>query len=80
MIEVVLSSSDDAVRFSRPTTSIYVLDDDGVRMGLMSRDYAGVEGEQIEICVELVGMISQDIGLNIRTEQISAQGMYMLTY
>ena len=76
---MVLSSSDDAVRFSRPTTSIYVLDDDGVRMGLMSRDYAGVEGEQIEICVELVGMISQDIGLNIRTEQISAQGMYMLT-
>ena len=74
VIEVALSSSDTAVRFTRPTTNIYILDDDGVRMGLMSREYVGSEGEEIEICVELVGMLSQDIGLSIRTEPVSAQG------
>ena len=74
VIEVTLSSPGDGVRFTRPTTNVYVLDDDGVRMGLETRDYAGYEGEEIEICVQLVGMISQDINLNLRTEADSAQG------
>ena len=75
-IEVALSSPSDDVRFTTPTTNVYILDDDGVRMGLMARDYADYEGEEIEICVELVGMFSQDIDLTIQTEQVpgSAQG------
>ena len=74
-IEVALTSSDEEVHFTQATTNIYVLDDDGARMGLMMRDYAGFEGEEIEICVELVGLISQDIGLSVHTEPETAQGI-----
>lgn len=79
VIEVTLSSADEEVRFTQPTTSVYVLDDDGVRMGLERRDYAGYEGEEIEICVQLVGMISQNIGLDLLTVPGSAQGICYCT-
>lgn len=72
--EVALSSPSEDVHFTRDTANVYVLDDDGVRMGLMTRDYADYEGEEIEICVELVGMISQDINFNVHTEAGTAQG------
>ena len=75
VIEVTLSSPDEAVHFTESTANVYVLDDDGVRMGLKRRDYTGYEGEEIEICVQLVGMISQNIGLNLLTVPGSAQGM-----
>ena len=75
--EVALVSTDDKVHFSRRTANVYLLDDDGVRMGLMERDYAGYEGDEVEICVELVGMISQNIQVDIRTVPESARGMYL---
>ena len=72
--EVALSSPDEIVHFTRPTANVYVLDDNGVRMELMEREYTGYEGEEIEICVELVGMISQDIRVDIQTLPGSASG------
>ena len=78
--EVALSSPDEVVHFTRPTANVYVLDDDGVRMGLMERDYTGYEGDQIEICVELVGMISQDIRVDIQSQPVSARGIYYTYY
>ena len=72
--EVALSTPDEIVHFTRPTANVYVLDDDGVRMGLMEREYTGYEGEEIEICVELVGMFSQDIHVDIQTLPGSASG------
>ena len=72
--EVALSSPDETVHFTRPTANVYILDDDGVRMGLMERDYTGYEGEEIEICVELVGMFSQSIQADVQTLPGSARG------
>lgn len=72
--EVALSSPDETVHFTRPTANVYILDDDGVRMGLMERDYTGYEGEEIEICVELVGMFSQRIQADVQTLPGSARG------
>ena len=73
--KVALTSPDELVHFTGPTANVYVLDDDGVRMGLTERDYAGYEGDEVEICVELVGMISHDIRANISTQPNSAHGM-----
>ncbi len=77
--EVTLSSPDETVHFTRPTANVYVLDDDGVRMGLEEREYTGYEGgDEIEICVELVGMFSQSIPVAIQTQSGSARGTYTL--
>ena len=73
--EVTMTSPDDLVRFSRPTANVYVLDDDGVRMGLTEREYSAFEGEEIEICVELVGMISSNISADVHTRPDSARGI-----
>lgn len=72
--EVALSSPDETVHFTHPTANVYILDDDGVRMGLSERYYTAYEGEEIEICVELVGMFSQTIQADIQTLPGTARG------
>ena len=76
--EVALSISDETFHFIRSTANVYVLDDDGVRMGLEEREYSGYEGEEIEICVELVGMFSHSIPVAIQTVSGSARGTILL--
>ena len=76
--EVALSTPDETVHFTRPTANVYVLDEDGVRMGLEEREYSGYEGEEIEICVELVGMFSHSIPVAIQTVSGSARGTILL--
>ena len=73
--QVVLETSDPGVHLVQDTTKIYVLDDDGVRMGLSEREYYTSESDRsVPICVELVGMIEQNIIVTLNTHSGSAQG------
>lgn len=74
--EVALSSADRVVRFTQQTSTVYIIDDDGVRVGLGDRAITvpEEEGHAIPICVEVVGQFQRNIEVTLETQSGSAQG------
>lgn len=74
--DVVLNSSDSSVRVIQGESRVYIIDDDGVRVGLTERALTVSEGDgqSSRVCVELVGRIQGDIQVILETQANSAQG------
>lgn len=75
--DVGVASPDSAVLITRETSRVYILDDDGVRVGLRQRTLTVPEGEgqATPICVEAVGRFEGSIEVTLRSQSESAQGM-----
>lgn len=72
---VMLSSSDSAVHISQGASTVYILDDDQVRLGLKEGTVTVSEDSQfIPVCVELVGRTQEVIEVVVETQPGSAQG------
>lgn len=71
-----LNSLDSGVHVTEMgVASIYVLDDDGVRMGLQEREYETNEEQgTVPICVELIGRIEKSIVVTLSTRPVTATG------
>ena len=69
------------MRVTQGESRVYIIDDDGVRIGLTERALAVSEGdgESLQVCVELVGRIQSDIEVALETQANSAQGGCGLT-
>ena len=74
--DVVLSSSDSFLRFTQQTSRVYIIDDDGVRVGLQERTVEVMEGEgqAIPLCVDVVGRFQQNVEVTLESQPDSAQG------
>ena len=74
--DVVLSSPDSAVHVMQGTSRVYIIDDDGVRVGLRERSLVVPEGEgeAVPICVEVVGRFQESIEVELESRSTSAQG------
>lgn len=74
--DVVVSSGDTEVHITRATSRVYIIDDDGVRVGLNERTIVvpEEEGQAVPICVEIVGRFQQNIEVTLESESISASG------
>ena len=74
--EVFLNSSDNIVHFTREVSSVYIIDDDGVRLGLRERTIAVSEGmgQIIPVCVDLIGRIQRNIDVVLETRPLTADG------
>ena len=74
--EVSLNSLDSGARVTEMgVASVYILDDDGVRMGLQEREYETNEDQgTVPICVELIGRIEKSIAVTLSTRPVTASG------
>ena len=73
--DVMLSSGDSIVRFTQQTSRVYIIDDDGVRVGLRERTMeVSEEGEAVPLCVELVGRFEGNIEVTLESQPDSAEG------
>ncbi len=75
--EVSLSSPPlGVVHITRGDTTVYIIDDDGVRIGLRERELSVVEreGNSIPTCIELVGEIQRNIEVMVETQSLTANG------
>lgn len=74
--DVALSSEDPAVRVTQGSSRVYILDDDGVRVGLRERDIVVPEGEgqTIPLCLEIAGRFQSSINVTLESQSDSAQG------
>lgn len=79
--DVLLASPDSTVRVVQGESRVYIIDDDGVRVGLTERALALSEGDgqSLSVCVELVGRIQDSIEVVLETQANSAQGGCGLT-
>ncbi len=75
--QVFLSSEDSGVRTTVASVAdVYILDNDGVRMGIQERDYVVMETQSVQpICVELIGRIQKNINVALSTSPGTARGM-----
>lgn len=72
---VELASSDSAVHISQGASTVYIIDDDQVRVGLKERAVAVSEDSQyVPVCVELLGRTQEGIEVVLETQPNSAQG------
>ena len=77
---MVLSSSDSFVHFTQATSRVYIIDDDGVRVGLRERNITVPEedGQAVPICVEVVGQFQRSVEVTLESQSDSAQGEFIL--
>ena len=72
--QVLLTSSDPAVRIVRNVSTVYIIDDDGVRISLTMREVTVLESNELpDVCVELEGLIQRSISVALKTEPGSAE-------
>lgn len=74
--DVGVSSLDSSVHITQGTSRVYIIDDDGVRVGLHERAITVSEGEGqiIPICVEIVGRFQESIEVMLESQSASALG------
>lgn len=75
--EVSLASSPSSpVRITQGVSIVYIIDDDGVRIGLKERTIVVPEGgpQHIPICVEMVGRFQQSIEVVLESQPGTAHG------
>lgn len=78
--DVVLNSSDSVVHLTQESSRVYIIDDDGVRVGLKTRTLSVPEEEgTVPICVELVGRFQQRIEVQLESQPSTAQGKIAAT-
>ncbi len=75
--QVVLSSQDSGVHTTAASVAdVYILDNDGVRMGIQKREYEIMESQSIQpVCVDLIGRIQKSITVGLSTSPGTARGM-----
>ena len=78
--QIVLTSSDAAVRVVQSSCIVYILDDDSVRISLKERRITVSESEGLvssDACVLLDGRIQHDIVVTLETQPISAKSEWI---
>ncbi len=75
--QVFLTSQDSVVHTTAASVAdVYILDNDGVRMGIQEREYEVMEAQRIQpVCVELLGRIEKSISVMLSTSSNTATGM-----
>ena len=72
---VELASSDSAVRITQGVSTVYIIDDDQVRVGLKERRTTVAEDSQyVPVCVDLVGRTQEAIEVVLETRPNTARG------
>ena len=72
---LLLSSSDSAVRISPGVSTVSILDDDQVRVGLTEGAVTVAEdGQYVPVCVEMMGRTQEGIEVVLETQSDTAQG------
>ncbi len=75
--QVFLTSQDSGVHTTAASVAdVYILDNDGVRMGIQKREYEVMEAQRIQpVCVDLLGRIEKSISVMLSTSSNTATGM-----
>lgn len=73
--QVLLTSPNSFVQMTRPQSTVYILDDDSVRISLEHRRTSVLESARaLEVCVALDGLTQQELQVTLATRQGSATG------
>ena len=81
--QIVLTSSDAAVRVVQSSSIVYILDDDSVRVSLPRRRINVSESDGLvssAACVLLDGLIQQDIEVTLETQPRSAESEWIFLF
>ena len=71
-------TADDSVRLTIPETTVFILDDDTVTVGIQELEYLVVEGEgSVQVCVHLEeGSFEREISVQLQTSPGTALGEF----
>ena len=73
--KVSLSTTDNAVSIASDTTTVFILDDDRVTIGLEYEEYIVAEhNETITVCAKVDGKFDRDFQIMLTTTPDTAQG------
>ena len=77
--QVVMTSQDSGVHTTAHSVAdVFILDNDGVRMGIQEREYEIGESQgTLSLCVELTGRIAKNVIVHLSTESDTATGEHI---